>query len=60
MLENIRLNQQEVEAVKELETGDEFFGGKHTYKNYLASRLTVKDIEPLRLCRRLALIRKEA
>ena len=57
LTENIQLNQEEVEAVKKLNSGKEFFGGTNVHKNYLASRLAVNNVEPLKLYENLILIR---
>jgi len=38
LVKNIELNQDEIEAVKQFNTGSEFFDGENTHKNYLASK----------------------
>ena len=54
---NIQLSQEEIEAVRKLNSGEEFFGGTNVHKNYLASRLAVNNVEPLKLYENLILIR---
>lgn len=57
LVENIQLTIDEVNAVKELNMGYEFFGGKEPHKNYLASRLAVKNVKPELLYKKLERIR---
>jgi len=57
LIENIQLGHKDVEDVKKLNTGMEFFDGANTHKNYLASRLAVNSVEPLMLYEKLTLIR---
>ncbi len=54
---NIELSQEQIDAVKELEFGYEFFNGKNIHENYLASRMAVDKIDPSTLYEKLLLIR---
>ncbi|WDE06733.1 hypothetical protein SG34_007465 [Thalassomonas viridans] len=60
LIENIQLSQEEVKAVKKLDTSRVFFAGENIHKNYLASRLAVNEVEPSLLYEKLALIRDGA
>ena len=57
LVKNIKLTEDEIESVKNLDTGSKYFGGPDTHKNYLASRLAVNNIEPSTLYKKLELIR---
>lgn len=57
LVENIQLTQDEINAVKKLTMGSDFFGGTETHKNYLAARLAVQSIKPESLYMKLKDIR---
>ncbi|MEM9101428.1 MAG: hypothetical protein AAGB12_03825 [Pseudomonadota bacterium] len=58
LVQNIDLSEEEIEAVKTIKTAYQFFKKAESHKNYLASRLAVKHLEPSTLYQKLERIRE--